>query len=458
MFYGRKKELSLLEERYDHNGFEFLPVYGRRRVGKTSLLKEFSKGKNHVFFTASEGTLEYNLSRLASKILDANVEASIETVMDIIRKRAEKERFLLIIDEYPRLIKRSTLFQDKLQELIDEIHEESKLFLILCGSSISIMEHEVLGYKSPLYGRRTGSMELNPLNLWESLDILSGFDRGTALRIYGMVGGIPLYLLQFRPSETLERNLEISFLRQDSFFINEHLMTLIEEFENPATYYSVLTAVASGRSKASEISDYTKLDVPTTTKFLANLESIRMVTKDRPVDNPDGKMTRYSISDPFMRFQFGRVLPTLESGSDMEDMVTEILRLHETDMGLVFEDMCTEYLISRFGGRIGRWWGSDPVTKKQEEIDIVLTSMSGGRRSGLFVECKYRNEKVGQDILDTLMHRASLVKGYDERRYALFSKSGFKDGMDDRSDVDLYTLDDVLKEPKRASKSDCDSF
>ncbi len=443
MFYGRKTEISLLDERYNSENFEFVPIYGRRRVGKTTLLREFSKNKEHIFFTASEGTLEYNMSRLASQLLGTKVNANMDTVIELIRKKSEN-RFLLIIDEYPRLVKRSSEFQDRLQELIDEIHQDSKLFLILCGSSMSIMEHQVLGYKSPLYGRRTGSLKLEPLNLWESMEFLSDFDKEDALKIYSMVGGIPLYLMQFRSSESLENNIIRNFLRQDSFFSNEHLMTLIEEFENPATYYSVLTAVASGKSRASEISDYARLDAPTTTKFLTNLESIGIVTKERPVDNPAGKMTRYHISDKFMKFQFRRVLPITDSGMNEKTMAQEILRLFETDMGFAFESICAEFMKKKYGGKIGKWWGSDPESKIQHEIDLILTIESNGKRFGMFAECKYKNEEMSVDELDTLIYRSSLVKGYDDKKYILFSKTGFD--FDTAENTEMYTLKDILDE------------
>ncbi|MBR1973713.1 MAG: AAA family ATPase, partial [Candidatus Methanomethylophilaceae archaeon] len=200
MFYGRDRELALLEERYNSDRFEFLPVYGRRRVGKTRLLREFMAKHEGVFFTAKTRGLKENMDEFASKVYGADVSASLTSILDTIEKRSRDRRFVLVIDEYPRLLSKDRSVGDTLQEFIDRIHEDSKLFLILCGSSISVMEHEVLGYKSPLYGRRTGSLELLPLSVWESMEFLRGFDRDDSLRIYGMVGGIPMYLGLFDPS------------------------------------------------------------------------------------------------------------------------------------------------------------------------------------------------------------------------------------------------------------------
>ena len=446
MFYGRDRELALLEERYNSDRFEFLPVYGRRRVGKTRLLREFIAKHEGVFFTAKTRSLKENMDEFASKVYGADVSASLTSILDTIEKRSRDRRFVLVIDEYPRLLSKDRSVGDTLQEFIDRIHEDSKLFLILCGSSISVMEHEVLGYKSPLYGRRTGSLELLPLSVWESMEFLRGFDRDDSLRIYGMVGGIPMYLSLFDQSYSLKENVIRLFLREDSFFRNEHLMTLIEEFENPSTFYSLIGAVASGRSRVNEISDLIGLDQPTTSKYLMRLESIGIVSKERPVDNPNGRVTVYRMSDPFLRFQFSRVLPVIDDvdpyGYDM--LADDILNLFDSDMGIVFEGVCAEHLRRVHPGRIGTWWGSDPTTKRMEEIDLISTRVIDDRNVGWFAECKYKSSVVGIDVLELLRHRVSLVKGYDESKLVLYSGSGFHDSLTGVDGVELYTLDDIL--------------
>ena len=446
MFYGRERELRLLEDRFNSGRFEFIPVYGRRRVGKTRLLREFLKGREGIFFTAKSTNLKSNMDELASKVYGANVSATLESILATIEERSRDRRFVLIIDEYPRLLHRSGHVGDVLQEFIDRIHDDSKLFLILCGSSMSIMEHEVLGYRSPLYGRRTGSLKLLPLDVWGSMEILNGFCREDALRIYGMVGGIPMYLCLFDPMRSLKENLIRLFLNEDSFFRNEHLMTLIEEFERPSTYYSLLGAVASGRTRINEMSDLIDLDAPTISKYLKRLESIDLIVKRRPVDNPDGKHTLYMISDPFLRFQFSRILPVLDdTGPDSYgDLADRILASFDSDMGHVFESICAEHLHRVHPGRIGVWWGPDPSTKRMEEIDLISTRESDGKRAGWFAECKFRSSPVGKDVVETLIHRISLVKGYDETYPVIYSKMGFNESLSGCEGVELYTIDDIL--------------
>ncbi len=446
MFYGREKELQALEERYNSGRFEFIPIYGRLRVGKTTLMREFLKNHKGVFFTAKNDTLKVNVDGLASAVFGVKVSASIESVLEEVKRRSKDDRYILVIDEYPRIVKRNPSFGDYLQEFIDDIHDESKLFLILCGSSISIMEHEVLGYKSPLYGRRTGSMKLLPLNVWDSMQFLRGFGKEDSMRIYGMVGGIPLYLRLFDPNYSLKENVVRLFVGETSFFRNEHYLMFIEEMERPFTYFKVMEAIAAGKVNVGEIATYCECESSATTQHLNVLIAMGLVGKRKPVDNPNGKMTRYHITDPFLRFQFSRILPVLDDidPDNSDGHVETILGLFETDMGHVFEEVCAEHMRCVYGGAIGTWWGTDRNTRTIEEIDIIASKMVDGNKTGWFAECKYRSGPVDMEVLGKLRHRITLVKGYSVSNPVIYSRSGFTETVLNDADVDLYTLDDVL--------------
>lgn len=436
----------MLEERFNSDKFEFLPIYGRKRVGKSTLLWEFFRGHEGVFFTASQDSLKSNIDRLGSMVLGTNISMSIDTLFEEIWKRSINKRYVLIIDEYPRMASREKFFGDCLQEFIDSKGKNTKLFLILCGSSISVMEHEVLGYASPLYGRRTGSLKIKPFGFRESLHFLRGFSRDDAFSIYGMVGGIPLYLEQFNSSYTLQENLIRLFLKEDSFFRAEPYMCLIEDFEKPYTYYSVIEAVSFGKDRVKEIAEFADLDAPTTTKYLDILGQLDIVLRSRPADNPNGKVTKYTVSDPFFRFYFSRIRPIVENIDPLDErsVADRILALFKEDMGPIFESICAEHFRSVHGGVIGKWWGSDPASKTIEEIDIVLTRNDNGYREGWFAECKYRSEPTGMEVLATLRHRVGLVKGYDSVHYAIYSRSGFTKALQSADGVELYTVDDLL--------------
>ncbi len=452
---GRESELRALNERYDSGRFEMIPVFGRRRVGKTTLLKEFIKGRNGVYFSATRGSLDANISKLASKVLGASspVSMSLDDLLDEIRIRSQKERYVLIIDEYPNLIRRNDHFSDVLQEFIDDIEDDSKLFLILCGSSISIMRHQVLSSQSPIYGRRTGQLEVLPMDIWDTMRMLEGFRIEDVMRIYGIVGGIPLYLKMFDPGSSVRDNIIRLFFEDTSFFRNEHEFVLMEEFDTPYTYYTVLEALALGNTRVSDIAKYCSLDDSTVHKYLSSLTATSFVDRVTPVDNPDGKNVQYRISDNFIRFQFRRVLPYADyyDPNDPGKILDGIMEGLDTDMGPVFEEVCAQHLKGIHKGRIGKWWGPDPNNHRQEEIDLILTNIEDGKRTGWFAECKYRNFPVDVDVLETLRYRSSLVKGFDVHRYIIYSKGGFTDNLKATDDVELYSLDDILCIDDRAA-------
>lgn len=449
---GRESELKVLEERYLSGKFEMIPVFGRRRVGKTTILKHFIKEHNGVYFSATRGSLDSNISKLASKILgtSSDVKISLDDLFEEIRIRSEKDRYVLIIDEYPNLVRKNDHFTDRLQEFIDDNENTSKLFLILCGSSMSIMRHQVLSSQSPIYGRRTGQLEILPMDIWDSMKMLEGFSDEDVMRIYGMVGGIPLYLKMFDPRFSLKDNIRRLFFEESSFFRNEHEFVLMEEFDNPYTYYTVLEAMAAGNTRVSDIATYCSLDDSTVHKYLSALLTTSFVEKISPVDNPDGKVVIYRISDHFLRFQFRRVLSVVDyyDPDNPDSTLDKVMKGLETDMGAVFEEVCGQHLRHKYRGKLGKWWGSDPVNRRQEEIDLVLTTMDDDRKIGWFAECKYRNEVVGMDVLETLRHRASLVKGFDEARFVIYSRKGFTQNLIDSRSAELNVLDDVLHHPK----------
>ena len=439
MLYGRERELLELESRYGSGRFDFLSIYGRKRVGKTALVREFLKGHEGVFFTARN--MGSNVDALASAVFGSGVSAPMESILEEIKRRSSSERYVLVIDEYPRIVRWDPVFRDHLRMFIDDIRGDSKLFLILCGSSIGIMEHEMLGY-----GSHTGLMKLLPLDVWDSMRLLEGFSREDALRIYGMVGGIPLYLNLFDPDFSLVENVLRLFIRKSSFFHNEHLVLFMEEVGGPFTHHGVLWAIASGNIRVGDIAEYCDMETSAVSKHLNMLISMDIVGKRRPVDNPGGKVTRYHIEDPFLRFQFSRILPVVDyiDQDDPYGDVEAILRLFEEDMDSVFADICSEHLARVHDGEIGTWWGMDRNTRTVEGIDVISTVIIGGKRSGWFAECRYGDVPVDLDALNDLRYRMALVGGYQSVHPVIYSVSGFTEAVMKDGNVELYTLDDIL--------------
>lgn len=451
MFYGREEELNRLNKRYEGNRFEFIPIYGRRRVGKTALIREFMKGKKGIYFSARAISLENNLAILGQDVFgfSDSVDIGIDNILEKIFEMAEHERFILAIDEYPRLVRDGAGISDAIQEFIDRHHETSKLFLILSGSALSIMEHEVLETKSPLYGRHTGSLNLKPFPYFESRYFLNGFEEEDKLRIYSMVGGIPLYLRQFDPGKSLDENIINNFLAIDGFFNDEYTAILLEEFTKPATYRRVLSAIASGCTKSNEISQRAQMSSSLTSKYLSDLVMLDIVKRDTPVDDGNGRIVRYRIADPYLNFHY-RYIAQLSNDMDEEERRTtscNLVKAIQNDIGFTFETVCTQFLQRRWGGKPGRWWGSNRFTKTVEEIDIVMTKVdSDFKKIGLFVECEYNNSAVSADVLQTLIEKSDLVKGYGSKQYAICSKSGFTDGLKCAKDVILLSLEGMIRE------------
>lgn len=448
MFYGRRRELESLEKRYSGDSFEFIPIYGRRRVGKTALIKEFMRGKRGVFFTAKERPLKDNLELLAQEVFGYSdpVPTDLRTTLNRIRDLSKDERYILAIDEYPRLTSKDSGISSDLQEFIDEIHEDSKLFIILCGSSLSAMTHEMIGYTSPLYGRRTGSIDLQPFNYFESREFLEGFSEDDMVRIYGITGGIPLYLKHFRPDESLLENVS-RMLEDDSFFRSEPNILMIQEVTNPRTCGDIINAVSRGYVRSGDIAVRIGKSTELTSKYISDLTATGILRKSYPVDRMEGKITRYELNDDFLTFYYRHMSLVDDAMSDNErlDTARRVLEDYENDLGFVFEKICAQYLKDTWGGKAEKWWGTSKDTKTTEEIDIVMRKIGQDAGiDGLFVECKYKNKAIGAMVLDKLVWRSGLVRGFDRVSFALCSKSGFTEDMKGRNDVLLLTLDDMV--------------
>ncbi len=284
---GRKKEMNQLEQMYSNMRFEFLVIYGRRRIGKTTILQEFSKKHKTIFFSAQEKNDTLNLqdfSRLVQEYFDGNFIAYFENWEDALNyfgRKVQDQKIVLIIDEFPFLAEANPSIKSILQHRIDHDWKERNIFLILCGSSVSFMLNGVMGYKSPLYGRSTGSMEVMPFDYLESAEFFPNYSEEEKLIAYGMLGGVPRYLNAFDPKRSLKENL-ISEILVDGAFLNDEPQTLLRmELREPAVYNSILEAVANGCNRVVEIADRIHEEKSKCSKYMMMLEALRMW--DKPV-------------------------------------------------------------------------------------------------------------------------------------------------------------------------------
>lgn len=464
MFYCRDEELRKLNKRYDDGDFECIVIYGRRRVGKTTIINEFCKDKPTVFFSALlEGTAKDNLKTLSRAIYAykepdaaaAPVYASFDDALDEITRLAEKERVIFVIDEYPYLAKAYPSISSRLQHMIDHTWNDSRLYLILCGSSMSFMENQVLGYQSPLYGRRTGQFKIEPLSYRETAVFNPDLDNVTNAFVYGVTGGIPHYINKLNVKGDFHNALLENFFDRSAYLFEEPANLLKQELREPAVYNSVITAIAEGASHMNEISTKTGIESGPCSKYLTVLINLGILKKETPMTEKPGKKTIYSLADPFFRFWY-RFVPnnmTPIASGRMEKLYDKAVRAHLNDyMGLIFEKMCSDYLLYYADELdfqlidIGQWWGTDPAEKKQVQIDLVGTTDK--KQEYLIGSCKFRNEAVGMDELELLKNYAAVFGKEKTYHYYIFSKGGFTESLRaaaDRGEVRLVTLDEMYR-------------
>lgn len=462
MFIGRDRELKTLDKLYHSGKFEFVVIYGRRRVGKTALINHFIDDKQSIYFMGVESNEKQNLENLSKSILEYSngigtdtYFASYQAALEYVFKLAEKERVILTIDEYPYVARGSKSLASTLQLLIDKYKDTSKMMLILCGSSMSYMEDHVLAYKAPLYGRRTAQMKIMPFDFEESCRYLKNMSDEEKAIIYGIVGGTPQYLLQINDKMSVEENIRNTFLNPMSFLYEEPMNLLKQEVREPAIYTAIITAIATGYSRMSEISTKVGEDTNICSGYLKNLINLGIIKKETPYGEKTSKKSIYSIEDNMFCFWYRFVLDNnsiIVRGA--ADLVYKKIEAQLSDyMGRVFEDISAQYLWKQLltGNSpveftsLGRWWGNDPKKKCQAEIDIMGEQDSN---TALFAECKWRNENVDLDVLETLIDRSRLFH-YTKMHYFLFSKNGFTKGCMERADemgnVTLVSYKDIVK-------------
>ena len=311
MFIGRQKELERLNKLYQAGEFEFVVIYGRRRVGKTALVNEFVKDKDAIFFTGVETNDKQNLENFSKCVLEHGMGitadttfASFQTALEYVFLLAENKRMVLVMDEYPYVARASQSLASTLQLLIDKYKDRSKLFLILCGSSMSYMEDHVLAYKAPLYGRRTAQFKIQPFDFFETCEYFLKFSDMDKALAYGIVGGTPQYLLMLNDGLSIEENIKNTHLNPNSSIYEEPNNLLKQEVREPAIYNAIISAIASGASKLSEIAGKIGEDTSVCAMYIKNLITLGIVKKEMPYGEDSTRKTIYSVADNMFRFWY----------------------------------------------------------------------------------------------------------------------------------------------------------
>lgn len=463
MFYGRKDELYKMNRRYDRGKFECIVIYGRRRVGKTALINEFCEGKRTIYFSALNASSQENLEALSKAIYlckspngtSAPAYRSYDDALAEITAMVKEKQLVFVIDEYPYLAKAEKSFSSRLQHVIDHVWQESQLYFILCGSSMSFMEYQVLGYESPLYGRRTAQFKIQALTYREMTVFHPELCLENQALLYGITGGIPHYINKLELEDNLDEALLENFFSTSSYLFEEPENLLKQELREPAIYNSIIAAIASGSTRANEIATKVGLESGVCSKYLKVLLELEILKRETPVSEKPGKKTIYLIKDNFFRFWYRFVPRNMSSISAgrIRQIYTQAVKPYFSDyMGLIFEKMCQEYLL-RYAdnlpvllSEVGQWWGTDAKERKEVQIDIVGTPVEG--KEFIIGSCKYKNEKIGVDELKLLRHYASVFSRGSKYHYFIFSKGGFTPALQElgeQQEVTLLTLEDIYK-------------
>ncbi len=432
-FINREKELKFLEKRYLSDKSELIVIYGRRRIGKTELILKFAKDKPHIYLLATEKPIKDNLKDLQNLMANylqdelfklAKIE-DFEKLFKEFLKRKGKEKTIIIIDEFPILIERYKPIISIFQRIWDTLISNRKdIMLILCGSSVGMMETEVLGYKSPLYGRRTGQWKVEEIEFWYLNHFFPKYEFTELIKIYGVVGGIPGYLTRFDADKTLKENLIENVFSKGSYLYEEAEILLKQELREPANYFAILKAVSAGKRKFGEIVNETDLDKSMISKYLSVLQNLKIVERILPVMTSIKEKTRikrgiYVISDKYLSFWFRFIFPyksLLESG-ELGTFMKIFNKEFNNYLGEVFEDLCRKYFIKKLVKHplkeIGKWW------HKGEEIDIVGVGVS---ENLILIETKWSDISYREaiKILKNLEEKAKIFE--KSKKYGIIAK------------------------------------
>jgi hypothetical protein len=454
-FYDREAELDTLIDAVESPSSDFIVVYGRRRVGKTELLKEFCANRPHIYFLAAQEAEHRQREKFLDQIADHFDERvpridSWDEAFEYLGEQLQREDLVVVIDEFPYLVAENDSLPSYVQGFVDQALDGTGSMLVLCGSSVSTMESEILGHESPLYGRRTAQLDVTPFSFRQAREVIS-YDIQDAIRSYSVTGGTPMYLTLFDYTQSLAANIRSHVLSPSAVLYNEPEFLLRTELRNPARYMSILEAVALGHTTPNEISGATGIDSGPLSKYLQTLRRLRLIERDVPVtaSGKKSKRSRYRVADEFLRFWFRYVEPNRSSIEEAPEIVYDgtIEPDLPTHVATTFEDVCQEAVWEgirrgRFDpySEVGRWWYGE------EEVDIVGLAPNDDRV--LLAECKWTTDPVGEDLVESLRAKAERVRwGPADRdeRFALFSKNGFVDGLEERLDDSwsLFSITDI---------------
>ena len=419
-FINREKELEALKEKLKTKKFELYIIYGRRRIGKTALSLESVRNQNFIYYLATEEDNLRKFKTVASKNFPQlkYVQLDWEALFNFLKNK------IIIIDEFPDLIKENPKIVSLFQRIVDTILKNSHTKLILLGSSISLMESRVLSYQAPLFGRKTGGMKLKPLKIFQIKDFFPQSSLEELIEIYGFSDGIPFYLnkIEYPFWKWLDKEIK----KIDTFLKTEVDFLMKYEFKDTSTYKKILEAIALGNTKLGEIKNYIGLKGADITPYLKNLMETEFIEKRTPIlESIKSRKGRYYLKDNFLRFWFRFIYPNLTFIEEGIFSAREIKKEYNQYLGYVFEKISMDFLIEKRKYlpfefiKIGKQWGKEK--RISYEIDIVAT----GKNEIGFFECKWKElkNKEAENILVKLKEKTEVIKkNFKKKFWGLIAK------------------------------------
>ncbi len=467
LFINRTEELEFLESEYSRDSSSLIVIYGRRRVGKTELVLKFMAGKPSVYYLSQKLDLEHQVEDFLEKTSEQlGIYQPKITKWDAALKfiaQQTNEKPVIIIDEVPYLIEGNKASMSAFQAAWDMYLKDANVMLILLGSSIGMMENEVLGYKSPLYGRRNGQIKVETLKFIHMAQFFPAKDPEELVRIYGCLGGVPAYLNKFESDLSFMGNVDKNILHRATFLYDEAIFLLKEELREPTKYELILEAISEGKTRVSEISQRTNIPVNNIPKYLRVLIGLGFISKEWPVVLKGTRNIKtgsvYTISDKFMKFWYTYIYPSRSLMEVNRNMISSRINdSYNRYLGPVFEDISRQYLIDLNNTdklpfafeRIGRQWGKvREQQNKKNTYEIDLVALNERSKDILFVECKWKTLTSidVKRVVSDLREKASYVNWYNEERneyFAVIAKTiENKDALKEK-ELMLFDLDDIL--------------
>lgn len=441
-FINRKNELGKLNSLWLEKKSQLVVIYGKRRVGKTELIKQFLKDGKGIYYLADKRTLKEQLLEFARVVGDFFDDSFVSErgfsnwieVFSYLKEKSKNKNFAVAIDEYPYLVETDSAVSSVFQKGWDEYLKKSGIYLILCGSSMSMMESELLSYKAPLYGRLTTQILVEPMDFIESQKFFKGHDFISFMSFYSVTGGMPAYMQAFAKYKNVTDAIKNLCWDKFGLYHNEVNSILKQELRTPNNYFAILKAIARGHNKLSEITNGTGLEPQLINKYMDNLIRLQLVQREIPITEEKPHKSKkgfYKLSENFVRFWFQYVYAF---SSDLEigntNQVIEMFRKNSNILeSIAYEQIAREHMYKNQNkivkmDKVGRYWN------KLVEIDGI--GLDNKLKQIVIMDAKWSNSKISIRELNKLKKKSELIEwnNYNRREiYMIYSKSGFESDL-----------------------------